>query len=71
MATNSYSLFTIELGYDCFHNGEYYATVPTSMACPDPDTGISNGIIGEEYMDRHDPNDHNCVISRVRRNQLN
>lgn len=68
--TNSDSQLSLLVGYDCFHNGEYYASVPTSMSCPDPGSGLTARNIGDQYMDVHDPNDHDCVITRIRRNQL-
>ena len=65
--SNSHSQFTIELGYDCYHNGEYYATVITNMSCPAPGSRFTPRNIGDQYMDIHDPNDHECIVTRVRR----
>lgn len=49
-------------GWSCFHNGTYYATVGANMACPNPD---SASAMNTGYLAKHDPNDHNCVITRV------
>ncbi len=44
-------------GWNCFHEGEFYAIVSDYQTCPSP----------HQDTTQYDPNDHNCVIFKYRR----
>ncbi len=60
---NSHSIEPNTSGWECYHNGILYTIViGLHNACPT--TGFVNN--NNQVLAKHDPNDHNCVITRVK-----
>ena len=44
-------------GYNCYHNGELYISINDYQNCPSPHSDLTD----------NDPNDHDCIIIKLRR----